>query len=39
MLLLLLLLLLQFAEEPARGVELWDLAVALTGVTTDDSLA
>lgn len=30
---------LQFAEEPARGVELWDLAVALTGVATDASLA
>ncbi|KAF6253058.1 hypothetical protein COO60DRAFT_1549451 [Scenedesmus sp. NREL 46B-D3] len=29
----------QFAEEPARGVELWDLAVALTGVNTDASLA
>uniref|UniRef100_A0A383VX36 Uncharacterized protein n=1 Tax=Tetradesmus obliquus TaxID=3088 RepID=A0A383VX36_TETOB len=29
----------KFAEEPARGVELWDLAVALTGVATDASLA
>jgi hypothetical protein len=35
---LLLLLLLQFAEDPTRAAELWDLATQLTGVDTADNL-